>query len=478
MEDLFTVSGLRLARMIREKEMSALEVVEAYIHRIEQVNTDLNALVCDRFEMARKEAREADKQIASSRPEELPPLHGVPCTIKESFALQGMPNSSGLVSRRDIVASEDAVVVQRLRNAGAIPLGVTNTSELCMWMEANNKLYGRTNNPYDLGRTAGGSSGGEGAIIGSGASPFGVGSDVGGSIRMPAFFNGVFGHKPSSRLVPNVGQYPIAENAANLFLSTGPICRRAEDLMPLLRIMSGSSNRDKTCVDLKLGRPGDVRVKELKVVSIADNGRISVDDELKDAQARALRSFEDAGAEVQEIRLNGLRQSLGIWSAMMSEAADTAYVEHLRNGTSFSWWREALKLGLRRSQFTLPSLGLVALEALTARASKQTQKMIEAAKKLKNELDELLSPNTLLLFPSYPKIAPPHGHALRFPVHWQYPAIINVMELPATQIPLGLGKQGLPLGVQAIAGHGQDHLSIAAAEFLEEAMGGWVVPSI
>ena len=140
----------------------------------------------------------------------LPPLLGVPCTIKENFAFVGTPQASGLLARAHIVNDHDAPAVARLRAAGAIPLGVTNTSELCMWMESFNKVYGITNNPYDPTRTVGGSSGGEGAIIGSGASPFGLGADVGGSIRMPAFFNGVFGHKPSPLLIPNGGQYPAA----------------------------------------------------------------------------------------------------------------------------------------------------------------------------------------------------------------------------------------------------------------------------
>jgi fatty acid amide hydrolase 2 len=138
----------------------------------------------------------------------LPPLHGVPCTIKECFALVGHAADVGLPARVGLRPSADAPAVTRLRDAGAIPVGVTNVSELCMWMESFNRVYGRTNNPYDPSRIVGGSSGGEGAIVGSGASLFGLGSDVGGSIRMPAFFNGVFGHKCSAGLIPNSGQYP------------------------------------------------------------------------------------------------------------------------------------------------------------------------------------------------------------------------------------------------------------------------------
>jgi fatty acid amide hydrolase 2 len=195
MSDLLTTSVRELARRVRSRTLSSLELVDAHIAQIERVNPVLNAVVRERFEEARVEARRADARQA--RGDDLPPLHGVPCTIKEAFALTGMPNTSGLLARKGFLATEDAAAVAKLRAAGAIPLGVTNVSELCMWLESNNRVYGRTNNPYDPARIAGGSSGGEGAIVAAGASPFGLGSDVGGSIRLPAFFNGIFGHKPS-----------------------------------------------------------------------------------------------------------------------------------------------------------------------------------------------------------------------------------------------------------------------------------------
>lgn len=476
MDDLFDVSGRTLSQRLREKEISSLELVEHYISKIESVNSKLNAVVCKRYETARAEARKADEQIANSKASELPPYLGVPCTVKESFALSGMPNSAGLVSRKNVVASQDAIAVQRLRAAGAIPLGVTNTSELCMWMESNNKVYGRTNNPYRQTHIVGGSSGGEGAIIGSGASPFGIGSDIGGSIRMPAFFNGVFGHKPSACLVPNLGQYPAAENEAQRFLCTGPLTRRADDLMPLLKIFAGASALDSTCIEMPIGCTDNFDLKDLTVISIPSNGRLSVAEDLRVAQEQAFEAFRRAGAKTREVKLRGLKDSLGIWSAMMSEAADTAYEHHLGDGARFALGREALKLAVGHSPYTLPSVGLVLAEKLTGRFKKQTQRMVKAGQQLKAEIDELLKPNTLLLFPSYTRTAPPHGQPLRLPIQWQYTAIINVLEVPATQIPLGLNQDKLPLGVQVIGGHGQDALCIAAAQFLEKEFGGWVNP--
>lgn len=197
-EKILRSSATELARAIRHGELRSIEVVNAHLDRIAAVNPQLNAVVYDLAPSARAMAKEAD--AARERGADLGPLHGVPCTIKESFAMPETPFTSGLVARIGIRPSETATAVKRLVDAGAIPMGKTNVSELCMWMEGNNKVYGRTNNPYDPSRIVGGSSSGEGAIIGAGGSPFGLGSDIGGSIRMPAFFNGIFGHGCSSIL--------------------------------------------------------------------------------------------------------------------------------------------------------------------------------------------------------------------------------------------------------------------------------------
>ena len=228
--------------------MTSRAVVEAHIARIEAVNPTINAVVAKRYDDARAEADAADARMAAAaRPDEALRCRylGVPCTIKECFALTGMPQSSGLVARKGVVASDDATTVARMRAAGAIPLGVTNVSELCMWYESNNRVYGRTNNPYDPSRIVGGSSGGEGAIIGAGGSPFGLGSDVGGSIRMPAFFNGVFGHKPTGGLVPGSGQYPEAHGEGARIVATGPLARRAADLWPLVKHHGGARRQGR-----------------------------------------------------------------------------------------------------------------------------------------------------------------------------------------------------------------------------------------
>ena len=299
-EDVLLLSASALAARIKGGSLSSLEAVEAHIDKIRSVNGVLNAVVAERFDLAREEARAADALAEGSAPEELAQFHGVPCTVKECFALSGMPHTSGLAARVGIIAEHDATVVARVREAGAIPLGVTNISELCMWLESNNRVYGRTNNPYDASRIVGGSSGGEGAIVGAGASPFGVGSDIGGSIRLPAFFNGVFGHKPSGGLVPGTGQYPIAAEKALTFLTTGPLCRRAEDLWPLLKIMRGPDGVDKGCREIELRDPEGVSFEGLRVLYVAGNGQSRVSKDLRRAQRAAAWALQDRGAVIVE----------------------------------------------------------------------------------------------------------------------------------------------------------------------------------
>ncbi len=475
MDPALSDSALALAGQIRRGERSSREIVEAHIARVEAVNPRLNAVVAARFEQARAEADDADRRVQAGA-DGLPPLWGVPCTIKESFALEGMPNSSGLLSRARVVAERDAVTVARLRSAGAIPLGVTNTSELCMWMESANRVYGRTGNAYDPRRIAGGSSGGEGAIVGAGGSPFGLGADIGGSIRMPAFFNGVFGHKPTGGLVPGTGQYPLSQNDALRYLCTGPIARRAEDLMPLLRILAGPDGEDAECRPIPLGDPGEVSIAELTVLDVRGNGAVRVSDELQTAQAGAAEALARLGARVETTRLPGLEHSLDLWSSMMHAAASTPYAELLGAGRRVWAVLELLRWLVGRSPYTLPSIGLVALERLSGLAEGRVARFVELGRRLKAELAARLGPRVVMLYPSYPSSAPRHGWPLLWPIRWQYTAVINVLELPATQVPLGLGRGGLPLGVQVVGLHGHDHVTIAVAQALERSLGGWVPP--
>jgi fatty acid amide hydrolase 2 len=477
--EILSASGVALARAIRERRVTSRVVVEAHIARARHVNPGLNAIVRDRYDAALREATAADEKTSSVHPDDLPPLHGVPCTIKEAFAFEGMPNTAGLYARRDVVATEDATVVRRMRAAGAIPLGVTNISELCMWFESQNKVWGRTNSAYSADRTAGGSSGGEGAIVGAGASPIGLGSDVGGSIRMPSFFNGVFGHKATGGIVPSTGSYPPARNDMQRFVTCGPIVRRAEDLMPVLRIVAGPDGVEERCVPCDLGDPATIDLKKLTVLTV-EKGPGSVQRGLIEAQRRAADALAAAGATVERREIPSLSRSFEIWSAMMHEgrAGDSSFRELMAEGGSFDPWRELalLPMPFRQSRYTLPGLLLSLFEELPARLTSRAQRILGLGKELSAELAQVLGDRSVMLYPSFPRVAPRHNTPLLAPFQFAYTAIFNVMEMPSTQVPLGLDASGLPLGVQVVAPRKADHLTIAVAMALETALGGWQSP--
>lgn len=474
---MLTSSASSLARRIRSRELSSTEVVSAHIKAIRRLNPGINAVVHDRFDQALREAAAADERIDKGPEEDLPPLLGVPCTIKEAFALEGMPNTSGLVSRKGLRATGDATAVARLRRAGAIPMGVTNVSELCMYMESDNLVYGRTNNPYDPSRIAGGSSGGEGAIIGAGASPFGLGSDIGGSIRMPAFFNGVFGHKPTGGLVPGSGQFPMAHGAARRILTTGPLARSAEDLLPLLRILAGPDDIDTGCIPLALPSSPTVDFRRLRVLVVRGNDVVPVSDDLTGAQERCADALARRGARVSTRSFPALRHSFEIWAALLSAAGGPSFASMMGGGKPIPAWRELGRWLTRRSPHTLPAIGLALLEKLPPLLPSQAAKFLALAAKLRSEIVDAIGDHGVLLYPPYATTAPRHYVSLIPPFRWVYTAIFNALELPATQVPLGLDRAGLPLGVQVVSVHGGDALTIGVACELERVFGGWVPPA-
>ncbi|MBK8256416.1 MAG: amidase [Polyangiaceae bacterium] len=470
MSELLKLSGLSLAKKIRRKEVSSRTVVEAHIGHIQKVNPVLNAMVQDRFEEALAEADAADRALVKG--DALPPFHGVPCSIKEAFAVRGMPNTSGLVARKGRLAERDAITVERLRKAGSIVLGVTNISELCMWMESNNRVYGRSNNPYDPTRTVGGSSGGEGAIIGVGGAPYGLGSDIGGSIRMPAFFNGVFGHKPSGGLVPNAGQFPPATPGIEDYVCTGPIARRAEDLYPLMQVLLEGETRAHRLKD-----PADVDLSTLTVSVVEDDGVRPVDAELLSAMGRAAQALAKRGAKIKSVHIPDFKHAFAIWGAMVGEGGGPSFAELLGEGTPIPIAKEIARFAAGKSPHTLPALALALLELVPKVAgSGQTQKFVELGQKLQREVVELIGPNGVLLYPPHPLPAPKHNAPLFRPFRWVYTAIFNVLKLPVTAVPMGLSREGAPLGVQVASVPWNDHVTLAVARALEEDAGGWQPP--
>ena len=476
MNPLLKISGLELARMIREREVTSEEVVATHIAHVRSVNPVINAVVAERFDAAMDEARAADRTLAKLGPERVPAYHGVPCTIKEAFRLTGMPNTSGLYRRKGIVADSDAITVKRMREAGAIPMGVTNVPELCMWMETHNTIYGRTRNPYNAAHIVGGSSGGEGAIVGSGASPFGLGADIGGSIRMPSFFNGVFGHKCTSGLIPNIGQHPVPRGISNMYLSTGPICRRAEDLWPLVNVMKGPAQGDAWCREMPLGDPATVDWKSVRILDVPDNSGIRVSMDLQVAQKKAVEHFRRLGATIKKMRFHRMKQAFLIWSSMLSASGEDSFASSMGEGQEIPRLWELMKWCVGASDHTIPAIVLAIMEIFPKFAPKRAERFIEEGRILREELEEAIGPGGLMFFPSHPYPAPKHNMPLLRPFNWVYTAVLNVMTFPVTQVPLGLNHHHLPLGMQVASVPGNDHLTVAAALELERAFGGWVPP--
>lgn len=469
-------SAVDLARAIRGGETSSRDVVEAHIEQIQRTHERVNALVVDRFDAARSEADAADALVAATNePDSLPPLLGVPCTIKEAIAMAGMPNCAGLVSRSSFRATESAPTVQRMIDAGAIPLGVTNTPELCLWIETENRHYGRTHNAYDRTRTAGGSSGGEGAVVGSGGSPLGLAADIAGSIRLPAFFNGVFGLKPSPGLVPNTGQFPMPTTETGAFMLTiGPIARRAEDLMPMLRVIAGPDGVDPYARDMPIGDPADVPMRGLRVLLSEDTSYVQVSKEVRAARLLAAETLEAAGAKLEVVPLRSMRRALELYLAVLKVETGVSVKDLLvAEGSDRVTLRAALR---RKGPHTRAMRLLLFSEWMTGKLpQKRLRKSAAARLAFMREITDAIG-DGVLLHPSHPRVAPRHGQTIGKPWLLTSTAIFNLVGTPVAQIPLGLNERGLPLGVQAVAGPGRDHAAVAVALELERAHGGWVPP--
>jgi len=474
--DLLEMSVVDLAAAIRKRNLSPVEAVEAHIARIEAVNPPLNALVAERYDLARDEARRAESQLAAAGSvDELPPLHGVPCTIKEFIGVGGMPHTAGLMARKGMVARADSAVVERLRRAGAIVLGVTNAPEGGMWMETHNKIYGRTNNPWDLKRTPGGSSGGEAALIACGASPFGIGSDIAGSIRIPSAFCGVVGHKPTGRLVPNTGHWG-SEGGTSPFLVCGPIARRVCDLELILGLITGPDGVDPNTRAWDLGKRKAGDLDGVVVYPVESNGITPVSESMRREIRRAAAALEARGATIRPLDSVLLRWALMIWAVGMSEAnADAAsFSALLGEGTELPLGREVARTFIGRSSVTFPALALAVIDKLSSKLPRRLAAGSPRPADLRDELEGILGPNGVMLHPPFTRPAPRHVTPLLTPLHFICTGIFSVIEFPVTQVPTGFERRGLPVGVQVAARRGNDRLTLAVAAALEEEFGGWV----
>ena len=473
LDELLTVSGAELARRIRAQAVTSRAVVEAHIARIEAVNPTINAVVARRYEAARAEADAADARVAAAQARaqagepgalaELPPYLGVPCTIKEQFALTGMPNSSGLVARRQVVSTGDATAVARLRAAGAIPLGVTNVSELCMWTRATTASTGApTTRTIRRASSAAARAARARSSAPAARRSGSAATSAGRSACRPSSTASSGTSRPAGWCRAR-GNIRARKGEAARIVATGPMARRAEDLWPLLQLLAGPDGLDEGATAMALGDPASVQLDRLTVVDVEDNGRNPVHPELKAAQARAVDVLARAGARIRRLRFAPLRRSFEIWSATLAAADGQSFSVLLGNGRPTRGARELLKWAVRRSPHTLPAIGLALLERVNDWAPGRAARAVELGRALRAQILDAIGDDGVMLYPSYVSAAPRHYKPLWPPFNFVYTAIVNVMELPATQVPLGLGKGGLPLGVQVIAGPARDHVSIAVA---------------
>jgi amidase len=420
-------SATELARLIRDRAASAVEVMDAHLVAIERLNPELNAIVAVADD-AREQAAAHDRALA--RGDRTGSLEGVPFTAKDIIETAALPTTLGMVELADNRPARDATVVSRMRSAGAILLGKTNCPRGGSGGVTDNELHGRTLNPYDADRSPGGSSGGEAAAIAAGMSPCGMGSDSGGSLRMPAHFCGIATLKPTAGRIPLTGVLdkdgalgPMSDPRTQ----PGPMARRVEDLATLLSIVAGPDGVDGGSVPVPLGDPAGVELRGLRVMFHRSDGVAPPGVDTEHALRDAAAALSDAGASVAEDAPppGGHELTERVWDSYGDEMAASELYVILREWDAY-----------------------------------------------RTAMLALLDRFDLILTPVAPEPAPLHGGE----VIWRYTTPHSLTGWPCVVVRAGTSAV-VPVGVQIVAGPWQDHVAIAAAEAVESALGGWQPPS-
>jgi amidase len=459
---LWSRSATWLARAIAAREISSLEAVDACLARIEAVNPRINAVVRLAGD-ARDQARRADAALDAGTP--LGPLHGVPFTIKDSLDTAGLVTTAGTVGWRDRVPDLDATVVARLRAAGGILLGKTNTPEFTWANETDNDVYGRTSNPYDLDRTTGGSSGGSAAIVAAGGAPFDIGSDSGNSIRQPAHLCGVAGIKPTSGRVPRTRHWPGYEGLFESFTQLGPIARRVEDLELVLPIIAGPDGEDPHVAPVPLGDPGAVDVGGLRVAWFDDNGIRTPTPDTIAAVRLAVAAVAATGATVEAQVPPDIADARPAWEAVI-------------RADGFAWlWRLIAAAGTP-GHGSYDTFGWVVARDGEPIPGDAVGAAVERADAVRSALLRWMRPFDLVISPVLPSPAERHGES-RTPAYGDtYSEVHNLTGWPAATVRAGTSPDGLPIGVQLVAKPWREDVALAAARVVEAASGGWRVPPL
>ena len=470
MDDLTFLSAVAMAAQIREKKISPIELADAHLAKIERLNPKLNAFVHVDTERVRREARAAETAVA--RGAEIGWLHGVPISIKNSIAVAGMRCESGTRLRSGFIAEHDAPLVARLRNAGAIILGVTNTPEILMAWETDNLLYGRTNSPWDLERTPGGSSGGEAAAIASGMSAGGVGSDGGGSIRVPAHFSGICGLKPTPGRIPSTGHFPASSGPFALIGVVGPMARTVADLKALFEIMQGPDDGDTCAAPVPLRWPSDAEVKQLRIGYFEEDGRIPVTPETRAAIRTAADALRHAGFQVELFRPEGLEEARLLWKKFFVAAAGML-IRPMFEGRDRDL-SPILKQFLEWSAAEPPLTGESLLDAWIRRDVARADFLAQMKK-----YPILLCPAAAIpAFRHGERSWSIEGKTLEYLDAWSYTEFFNLLGNPGAVVPVSHSSEGLPIGVQIVGRPWDEEQVLAVAAALERECGAWKIPPI
>jgi fatty acid amide hydrolase 2 len=470
---VFRSSVGSLAARVRSGELSAPQLLEAHIRRIERVNPLLNALVEPRFEHARKEAAGIADRLQQG--EELP-LAGVPFVVKETVAVAGMPHTAGSMLRGDRIADKHAVAVQRLMDAGAIVMGLTNTSELGFWPQSSNRLHGATRNPWDLDRSAAGASGAAAALVSSGCAPFAIGSDWVGSNMISAGLCGVFAHKPTGGAVPVTGVLPLQPGRSRRYTVVGPLTRSASDLNLVMRTMAGPDPSDPSSIPMRWDEPRtDWTWRRVLVCDALGQFGNRPSRDVRRALRLTARLLQQGGADVEVWRPGQFARAGEIWLSMIHEGYGLhhTFAATLSEGQRLSLVMEAVRTVAGRSRYTPPTLGMVALERLTKGSYARIQRFCAEGRRLRERMNNMLAGGGVLLMPAWPEVAPKHGSWLHDPRHMLYAALLNVLELPASTAPVAIGRRELPVGIMMVGAQGEDETTISAAMAVERATGAW-----
>ena len=450
-DDLWRRSATTLADLIRTKQTSCQEVVESHLGRIEAVNGRLNAITVVLADSAMVAAAEADRREPTG------PLHGVPFTIKENIDCLDSATTRGVPALADSMPSLDAPVVARMKAAGAIPLGRTNLPELGMRITTDNPLHGRTLNPWNADRTPGGSSGGEASALASGMSPLGLGNDIGGSVRNPAFCCGVASLKPSAGRIPHASSIPPEDSrlAAQLLLTEGPMARHVKDLRLAYETLSGRDSRDPQSTDAPLYGP-DVKKRAAIVTDIPG---VELPESTRDALLQAAIALKEMGWETVEIQPPELAHVHEVWMHHLS--ADFKPLLGDMSAVMTDAPLEFLRLLCERNDPA--AVGLANIHAERNRLSRLWS--------------EFFTANPIMVGPTWTGPQFEHDADINGVVGLElaidllrFISPANVLGLPSAAIPIGV-TDGLPTGVQVYADRWRDDLALSGAEAIEAVVG-------